>query len=78
MTVLDLLEQPCNKSDDISKLVEDPSLRIESSAVISLRGVSIKLIKPVQGTYCSKLVDNLDKPCEHNLLTACLQTCYKL
>ena len=29
-------------------------------------------------TTCSKLVDNLGQQCEHNLLTACLQTCYKL
>jgi hypothetical protein len=54
MTVSDLLEQPCYKSDNINKLV----------------------------TSCSQFVPYLlttwDKQCEHNLLTACWQTCYKM
>ena len=54
MIVTDLLEQPCNKSDNFNKVA----------------------------TSCQQLVPNLltscNKPCEHNLLTACLQTCYKL
>ena len=54
MTVSVLLKQPCNKSDNIKKLV----------------------------TSCYQLVPNLlttcTKPCEHNLLTACWQTCCKL
>ena len=84
MIVTALLEQPCNKSDNINKVVtsllsfvetprkfiiaelsirklgsssvliiqhciistdEDPSLRIESSAIINLHGVSTKLNK---------------------------------
>ena len=49
-----LLEQSCNKSDNINKVVAS----------------------------CWQLVPNLlttcNKPCEHNLLTACLHTCYKL
>jgi hypothetical protein len=54
MTVSDLLEQPCNKSDNINKVA----------------------------TNCQQLVPYLsstwDKQCEHNLLTACWQTCYKM
>ena len=54
MTVSDLLKQPCNKSDNIHKVVAS----------------------------CQQLVANLsttcNNQCQHNLLTACLQTCYKL
>ena len=54
MTVSDLLEQPCNKSDNINKVA----------------------------TSCYQLLPNLlttwDKKWEHNLLTACRQTCYKM
>ena len=54
MSVSDLLEQPCNKSDIFVKLV----------------------------TSCQQVWNNLlttwYKQCEHMLLTACLQTCYKL
>ena len=49
MIVTALLEQPCNKSDNINK---------------------VQLV--------SNLLRTCNKPCEHNLLTACLQTCYKL
>ena len=51
MIVTDLLEKPCNKSDNINKIV----------------------------VSCQQLVSNLlttcNKPCEHILLAACLQTC---
>jgi hypothetical protein len=54
MTVSDLLEQLCTKSDNINKVV----------------------------TSWQQLVPNLlttwDKQCEHNLLKACWQTCYKM
>ena len=36
---------------------EDPSLRIESSAIINLRGVSTKLNKYKLSISCSKSVD---------------------
>ena len=65
MTVSDSLEQPCNKSDNINKVIstdEDPGLRIESFAVINLRGVSTnnsiistRLLYKLL-TACSKLV----------------------
>jgi hypothetical protein len=45
MTVSDLLEQPCNKSDN---------------------------------QLLPNLLTTWDKQCEHNLLTACLQACYKM
>ena len=51
-----------NSNSRIISTDEDPSLRIESSAIINLRGVSAKLNKyivfhhaNVQETYCSML-----------------------
>jgi hypothetical protein len=88
MTVSDSLEQPCNKSDNINKVIstdEDPGLRIESFAVINLRGVSTNnsiistrllyistmlLYKLL--TACSKLVDNLEQTVRTQLVDCLL------
>ena len=63
MTVSDLLEQPCNKSDDnhIISTDEDPGLRIESFAVINLRGVSTNktIINLIILTSLLEAVNNL-------------------
>jgi hypothetical protein len=79
MTESDLLEQPCNKSDNTIEFVTTACSKLVTTT-------GNKQCEHNFSTACEQICNNLcvvpnllttwDKQCEHNLLTACWQTCY--